>query len=46
MDEKLFSARMAEDKKKVDDYLAACLNGALDARRRRARASCTSHRSF
>ena len=32
MDEKLFSARMAEDKKKVDDYLAACLNGALDAR--------------
>ena len=32
MDEKLFSARMAEDKKRVDDYLDTCLNGALDAR--------------
>ena len=35
MDEKLFSARMAADKKKVEAYLASCLENAADARYRR-----------
>ena len=32
MDEKLFSARMAADKEKVEGYLASCLEDAADAR--------------
>ena len=32
MDEKLFSARMAADKEKVEAYLASCLEDAADAR--------------
>ena len=32
MDEKLFSARMAADKEKVEGYLASCLESAADAR--------------
>ena len=34
MDEKLFSARMAADKEKVEAYLASCLVDAADARYR------------
>ena len=35
MDEKLFSARMAADKEKVEAYLASCLEDAADARYRK-----------